>query len=172
MTTLDAPEVAAVTAETLALLDAHLGNPGIPDMHRERFAVQAEGGGVYLAAWQNGLPVGHVLLRFVNPHRAAVERCGDGAYVEALDVRPEHRRRGFALALMRAAEARALANDAAHVGLSVGVDNAPARALYRKLGYRSTEVPDHYVSWTYQRPDTGAPMQEGEVCSFWAKPLV
>jgi ribosomal protein S18 acetylase RimI-like enzyme len=168
----DRSDVAAVTPASLALLDAHLGNPGIPDMHRERFAVQAEGRGEYLAAWRDGLPVGYVLLHYWHPpHHASFAHYPDCAYVEALDVQLQRRRQGFALALMQAAEARAQANGATQLGLSVGVDNAPARALYRKLGYYPTDVPDYFVSWTYQHPETGEPMEEGEVCSFWLKPL-
>jgi ribosomal protein S18 acetylase RimI-like enzyme len=172
METPDQPQVTAATPEALVLVDAHLGNPGIPQMHHERFAVQAEGRGQYLVAWRGGVPVGNVLLHFRHPpHHASFERFGDCAYVEALDVKADARRLGFGLALMRAAEAAARARGAALVGLSVGVDNAPARALYRQLGYQPTDIPDYFVSWTYLHPETGEPMEEGEVCSFWLKPL-
>ena len=86
-------------------------------------------------------------------------------------MRAEDRRRGFALALMREAEARAGSSGAALIGLSVGVDNAPARALYRKLGYQPTDLPDYFVAWTYLDPETGEPKEEGEMCGFWARPL-
>ena len=165
-------EVTVATLDALALLDLHLGNPGIPDMHQERFQVQADGEGLYLAAWRDGAPVGNVLLHFKHPpHHASQGRYPDCAYVEALDVGPQNRRQGFALALMLEAEAQARARGAALVGLSVGVDNAPARALYRKLGYQPTDVPDYWVSWTYLHPQTGEPMEEGETCSFWTKPV-
>jgi GNAT superfamily N-acetyltransferase len=172
MQTTGQQEVSAATPETLVLVDAHLGNPGIPRMHHERFAVQAEGRGQYLVAWRGGVPVGNVLLHFKHPpHHASFERYGDCAYVEALDVRADERRHGFGVALMQAAEAAARAHGAARVGLSVGVENAPARALYRQLGYQPTDIPDYFVSWTYLDPATGEPMEEGEVCSFWLKSL-
>ena len=165
-------DVRVVTPETLALLDLHLANHGIPDMHQQRFKVQADGAGLYFAAWRGSLPVGYVLLHFKHPpHHASYDRYPRCAYVEALDVRAENRRHGFAFALMREAERRARSNGASLVGLSVGVDNAPARALYRKLGYQPTEVPDYPVSWTYLDPVTGDPMEEGELCGFWAKSL-
>ena len=165
-------EVTAATPEALVLVDAHLGNPGIPRMHHERFAVQAEGRGQYLLAWRGGAPVGNVLLHFRHPpHHGSHASYPDCAYVEALDVLAGERRQGFARALMRAAEAAATANGATQVGLSVGVDNAPARALYRQLGYQPTALPDYFVSWTYLHPQTGEPTEEGEVCSFWLKPL-
>ena len=168
----DQHEVTAATPEALVLVDAHLGNPGIPRMHHERFAVQADGRGKYLVAWRDGAPVGNVLLHFRHPpHHASFQRFGDCAYIEALDVRADGRRQGFGLALMLAAEAAAKARGAAQVGLSVGVDNAPARALYRQLGYHPTDIDDYFVSWTYRHPETGEPTEEGEVCSFWLKPL-
>ncbi|HEY2708749.1 MAG TPA: GNAT family N-acetyltransferase [Caulobacteraceae bacterium] len=172
MTALSRPAVAVVTPESLALLDRHLGNSGIPDMHQQRFKVQMDGAGLYLAAWRDDAPVGYVLLHFKHPpHHASYEHYPACAYVEALDVREASRRQGFAVALMDAAEAQALARGAAFVGLSVGVDNTPARGLYRKLGYQPTELPDYWVSWTYLDRDTGEPMEEGETCSFWIKRL-
>ena len=164
--------IAAVTGETLPVLERVLGHPGIPDMHQQRYAVQSGGGGLYLAAWRDGAPVGYVLLHFKHPsHHASFAHYPEAAYVEALDVPPEHRRRGIAMALMAAAEREAAMRGAACVGLSVGVDNAPARALYRKRGYRPSDIPDYWVGWTYIHPDTGKTMDEGETCSFWIKPL-
>ncbi len=55
------------------------------------------------------------------------------------------------------------------IGLSVGVENAHARALYRKLGYRPAEIPDYRVNWNYFNPSTGEIGEEGEVCSFFLK---
>src|SRR6201999_3280666 len=106
MQTSDQHVVAPVTPQTVALVEAHLGNPGIPDMHHQRFAVQADGNGLYLAAWRDGLPVGNVLLHFRHPpHHASYAHYPECAYVEALDVPSEHRRQGLGMALVREAEA-------------------------------------------------------------------
>jgi len=167
------PHIAPVTPETLAVLDQRLGHPAIPDMHQQRFAVQRAGEGLYLAAWRGGEPVGYVLLHFKHPHHhASYAHYPDAAYVEALDVPAEHRRQGIAIALMEEAERLARSHGADLVGLSVGTGNAPARALYQKLGYRPSDIPDYYVSWTYLDPQTGEPMEEGEMCGFWVKGLV
>jgi GNAT superfamily N-acetyltransferase len=166
-------EVEAVRRGSLPLLDSHLGNPGIPDLHQRRFEVQARGDGLYLAAWEDGAPIGNVLLHFRHPpHHACYERYPDHAYVEALDVRLESRRQGVGLALMVSAEQHARSSGAADIGLSVGVENTPARALYWKLGYRPADLADYPVSWTYLDPETGEPKEEGEICSYWARPLV
>ena len=165
-------DVTVVTPETLALLELHLANHGIPDMHQQRFQVQTDGAGLYLATWRDGMPVGYVLLHFKHPpHHASHDHYPRCAYVEALDVRAENRRQGFALALMCEAELRAKASGASLLGLSVAIDNGPARALYRKLGYQPTGIPDYVVIWTYLDPVTGEPKEEGELCSFWARSL-
>jgi ribosomal protein S18 acetylase RimI-like enzyme len=141
-------------------------------MHQQRYAVQTGGQGLYLAAWRDGAPVGNVLLHFMHPpHHASHARYPEAAYVEALDVPQQHRRGGIALALMTALEQEARARGATLLGLSVGAENGPARALYRKLGYQPSELPDYWVSWAYIDPKTGQPMKEGETCSLWIKPL-
>lgn len=64
---------------------------------------------------------------------------GDGsAQVVSVWVRPEHRGRGVARALTAAAIDFAIAAGIARVTLWVTDGNAPARALYEGLGFRST----------------------------------
>lgn len=57
------------------------------------------------------------------------------ADIRRVFVRPEWRRRGIGAELMRAAEAAALQGGAAEVRLSVVIENEPALAFYRHLGY-------------------------------------
>ena len=66
--------------------------------------------------------------------RAAV--AGELLHVSRLAVRPEHRRRGLAKALMAASGAWAAERGATGCVLQVAVDNAPALALYEALGFR------------------------------------
>ncbi len=66
--------------------------------------------------------------------RAAI--TGDLLHISRLAVRPEHRRRGLAKALMAASGAWAAERGAAECVLQVAVDNAPALALYEALGFR------------------------------------
>jgi GNAT superfamily N-acetyltransferase len=73
--------------------------------------------------------------------------AGSPAMVHALEVRPEARRAGVAALLLRAAATWAQAEGAAELSLVVTLANAPARALYARLGM--TEVPGyHYREWT------------------------
>ncbi|TVQ82404.1 MAG: GNAT family N-acetyltransferase [Phycisphaeraceae bacterium] len=57
-----------------------------------------------------------------------------------LFVAPEHRRKGYADALMGAAEAFARSTGAAKVTLKTELTNESARALYESRGWRADEV--------------------------------
>ena len=65
--------------------------------------------------------------------RAAV--VGDVLHIARLEVRPEHRRRGLATALMAACGPWAAARGATRCALQVAVGNTPALALYEALGF-------------------------------------
>ncbi len=56
-------------------------------------------------------------------------------YVDALATDPEQRRRGAALALLDAAAVRAGSLGLTAVSIDTGIDNAAARALYRRAGF-------------------------------------
>jgi len=60
------------------------------------------------------------------------------AYVYDIEIHVGHRRQGHALRALQALEARAAAAGAVSIGLNVFVDNVGAQALYRKLGYATT----------------------------------
>jgi ribosomal-protein-alanine N-acetyltransferase len=63
---------------------------------------------------------------------------GDEVHVMTLAVRPEHRRRGHARALVRAALDLAAAKGAATVHLEVRPSNEAALSLYLSLGFVQT----------------------------------
>ena len=57
------------------------------------------------------------------------------AGLTAIEVAPEHRRRGLATVITATLAARAAAHGARHLYLQVEEDNEAARALYRRLGF-------------------------------------
>ncbi len=63
-------------------------------------------------------------------------------------VRPEARRRGIAAALLRELEPMLTARGAERITLEVRASNAPAIALYRKLGYVQVGLRKNY----YEKP--------------------
>lgn len=70
-----------------------------------------------------------------------------------LFVAPDARRRGVAEALMQAAEAHGRATGAVRLVLQTATDNAPAQALYRRLGWT---VDDGFVTFEKVLPASGA----------------
>jgi ribosomal protein S18 acetylase RimI-like enzyme len=72
---------------------------------------------------------------------AAKEQAGQRiAYICELRIRPEYRRQGQATRALKAAEDEARRLGLCGIGLHVFGHNASARALYEKLGYRSTNI--------------------------------
>jgi ribosomal-protein-alanine N-acetyltransferase len=74
----------------------------------------------------------------------ARRRNGD-ALILTLDVHPDYRRRGVGKLLLDDLLARFRAAGAARAILQVAVENAPARAFYKKAGFRETgQLADYY----------------------------
>ena len=90
--------------------------------------------GLLLAASRGGRFAGFCLM-----HRA-----GDQAELYQIAVRPEERRNGTALALLRRAEAWARENGMTEAFLEVRASNAPAAGLYGKAGWRRLGVRKNY----------------------------
>lgn len=131
-------EIRPLAEKEIGLLEQQLAS-GPPEKHQERLLMQQQGEAVYLVAWLDRLPVGHVLLRWAgSPHGAVASRLLDCPDIEDLWVSPEYRSRGIGSRLMDAAEALVRQRGYARVGLGVAVDNVRARSLYQRRGYRES----------------------------------
>src|SRR5712691_5472542 len=118
-----------------------------------------QGDGFYLVAWEGGTPVGHAHLALSDPPE-----------VQDVEVRTQYRRRGAASSLTAAAEAEALAHGFDRLQITVSVDNEPAQALYRTLGYADTGAPPRRVRGTILIR-TG-PLEVDDTLLTWEKRLV
>ena len=86
--------------------------------------------GVVLLAEDDEGPLGHAVV---------ATRGGGRAHVTDAYVRPRGRRQGVAKALLREAAARLAENGFRYVSLDVLSDNAAARAVWERLGFREVQ---------------------------------
>ena len=130
-------EVRALTPADVDFVDQHL------PLHR-----LDQAGGEYLVAWEDGVPLGHAHLDWRH----------DPPEVQDVFVLEAPRRGGSAARLSAAADARGRARGFDVIALDGDVENAPARALYAKLGYRERGTPP--------RRQAGTIMLRGEPFTF------
>jgi len=76
---------------------------------------------------------------------ATLAREGEAWYIGMVMVAPEHRRKGFGQALVEFVCEEARSRGVPRVILHVREDNAPAKALYQKLGFELFEREFHLV---------------------------
>lgn len=82
---------------------------------------------------------GHLLLGYWVAMRGV-----DEVHLLNLAVAPEHRRQGWAQAMLQALAASAVAEGAHWLWLEVRASNAPARALYERFGFLAMGVRKQY----------------------------
>lgn len=128
-------EIRPLAELEIELLEHHLGY-GTPGKHRDRFAAQQRGEGMYLIAREKALPLGHLMLWWRAPASDPIaSKLRDCPHVEDVLVDPERRSQGTGTLLLDRAEALAVERGCARIGLAVGIDNPRAHALYLRRGY-------------------------------------
>ena len=114
--------------------------PGPAWLSRYRRATDPAHREAALTVLKSGPSVWFATVPAADGSPAAIGRCvieGRWAGFAAVEVAPEHRRRGLATTVM-AALARAAADEGADLAyLQVEPDNQPALALYARLGFRT-----------------------------------
>ena len=116
------------TASPLAIADEIWARGGIGP-GRRAVMTRVQGPCMILLARAGDRPAGVAFVAVANK-----EGDGDIAMIHAIEVAPEHRRKGGGLLLMRGAASFAAEQGAAWLALAVTEANAPARALYARLG--------------------------------------
>jgi len=125
---------------------------------------------VFLAFVDDEL-VGHAVLTWDGaespPMPRKIEACPN---VSDVWVRPDWRRRGIGGSLLEACEHVVRDQGFPRVGLSVGVDNAAASALYRSLGYRDAGIPEYQESGRWVDANGGL-VEWNETCRYMVRSL-
>jgi GNAT superfamily N-acetyltransferase len=95
----------------------------------------------YLVAWDGDDPVGHAHVAWTDTTLGVPE-------VQDVYVLPERRRRGVASELSRAAEELVAARGLDRISIGASAQNDGALRLYRRLGFRDSDVPPQRVHGT------------------------
>ncbi|MDP9357363.1 MAG: GNAT family N-acetyltransferase [Chloroflexota bacterium] len=143
----------------------------MPGTHLHRWKSQEQGTAVYLIAWEDGLPVGFLVVRWGGsvdePVAAALPGCPS---LEDIAVHPNRQSRGIGSRLMAAAERLTAARGYDRIGLGVALSNVRARALYERRGYRDVGLGPYSIRWPYL-DEQGRERWEEEICVYLTKDL-
>ncbi len=165
-------EIRPLAEAEIGLLERLLPSSTPPEKHRDRFALQQQGRVVYLVAWQNGMPIGHGLLKWNGtedePVASHLPDCPD---VEDLFVTPKLRSKGIGSQLLATAEDLARQRGYRRIGLGVGIDNPRAHALYLRRGYRDSGY-GRYPHRVFYVDGLGRHQLRIEICVYLIKDLV
>ena len=128
-------EIASLTEAQLCRMEQLENTCGLEPFSREMLLGSVAQMDTY-AMLDGGMIAGFITLY------PSTRYLGGGLYMVNLNVAPEYRRQGIATGLILAAcSAYACTHLHARVTLDVRMDNAPAMALYRKLGFVVTDEP-------------------------------
>jgi len=143
-------------------------SPASREHHRERWARQTRGDGVYLLARQDGEVVGHSML-FRRSKYPEVQAGPDPAEINALHAYEQGR--GIGTAIIAAAEELATEWGRSVIGLGVEPDNVGARRLYERLGYQEWDGPQVIDRWTEKDADGRILVTHQDPCLYLVKRL-
>jgi GNAT superfamily N-acetyltransferase len=135
----------------------------------DRMRRQREGRGLLLVAWAGSTPVASVYL-WLEPADEPELREGlpSVPLLTHLEVHELHRNRGIGTRLIQAAERILVDRGHRQVALGVGLKNAGALRLYRRLGYEEWEhspiptVNEYFLA-------NGERIHEGDICRLLVK---
>jgi GNAT superfamily N-acetyltransferase len=138
----------ATREETTTLLVVRPCDPReLVAIRRDFPALPAEPAGTTLVAWADGVPIGHVQIRWrgsVHSHvRARLIKTPE---IRRLRVHLDAQGQGAAKALLREAEELAVERGYRSIGLAVGVQNETAIGLYGRCGYVQAPITNFHSS--------------------------
>ncbi|HEX5501462.1 MAG TPA: GNAT family N-acetyltransferase [Thermomicrobiales bacterium] len=144
---------------------------GLPERHRDRLARQRRGDVLYLVAWLEDQPAGHLLLLWTGPaDEPMASRLARCAEIQDFVVRPDLRSRGVGRRMLTIAEGLARRHGRARLGLNVGLDNPRARAFYERAGFVEAGLGPLPIRWQSRGPDGGLHWHE-ETAIYLVKAL-
>jgi len=162
-------EIRTATETELPLIE-HIFNKKKPGLHRVRFKRQQRNEVLYIFAWMDTKPIGHVLIKWngnedaKSPH---IEECPD---LEDLFVLEIYRKQGLGTKLLLYAEDLIKEKGYQKVGLGVGIENIYAHKLYAHLGFKDGGFKSYTIGDTYTNL-LGEKVSWEETCTYLIKDL-
>lgn len=163
-------QIKPATEQDSISLNQHLPT-NIPNFHEKKIKEQDSGNNVWLIAWEDNIPVGHIQVRFDGMQDSNyVKQFVNGyAHIESLRVKEEYRNQGIGTQLILESEKLAKQKGLTKIGIAVGeTDNPNARKLYEKMGYKEWDKGTFNVSWTV-KDKSGQEITETEKCIYLIK---
>ncbi|MDT7727759.1 MAG: hypothetical protein QOI21_4335 [Actinomycetota bacterium] len=152
----------------LRILPAELGDR---EFFADRLTRQADGLGVLLMAWTDGLPIGTVYLWMERADEPEVRAHLTGVpLLNHVEVLATHRNRLVGTKLVTEAERILAEFGYDRVALAVNIDNTNAERLYKRLGYQRWEH-DTVICSAEVRQADGTRKVCPETCYMLVKPL-
>ena len=166
-------DIRVCTEADILPLERQIPSSGASSVHAFRYARQQDGRSTYLVAWLEGLPVGHLDLRWdgVQGCDAAQQHLAGCPELNGIVVLPERRSQGIGTRLISAAETMARQRGFHAVCVGVALENDRARALYERLGYVAWDrgvVDAYWVTVDAQGRET----RHAEQCLYLQKVLL
>lgn len=158
--------------EDLGTLEKYLPAKNIPNFHQKKLAEQKVGDSLWLIAWLDNLPIGHLQIRWDGAKdKIIIKHIQNCAHFESMGVKEEFQRQGVGTTLIKYAENLVKKRGLKQVGLSVGAnDNPHARKLYEKLHYKNWGLGEFITSWDIVDKN-GKKNKEKEICIYLIKTL-
>ena len=167
-----AVEIKPLTEDELRLVEDQVNfDWAAHQKHRERLGRQNAGKALYLVAWYENIPIGHVLLEWSGTSdelmRTQLVHCPN---LEDLFVAPQYRSQGVGSRLLQEAEAQAGQAGYPNIGLGVAVDNTGTQRLYRRHGYKDAGFGEYKTGGSYV-DQAGREQTWEEICCYLVKPI-
>lgn len=142
-------EIRKSTWNDLDALNTHLPST-IKNFHEKNLKAQDLEEGIWLVAWKNEKPIGHVRIRWagsenenVTSHVIAVP------HIDSLSVTESFQNHGIGKLLIEALEDLARQRGFKQIGLSVGIENSNALEFYKHLGFSNWKHGTYKAYWDY-----------------------
>lgn len=156
--------------EDLKLLNKYLPVE-IPEFHENHLKEQETRKSLWLIAWLNKKPVGHIQLRFNGCQvRKVRDNLGKCSHIESLGVNEKYRRKGIATQLIKFAEDLARKKGDKKIGLSVEEDNDFLKGIYERRGYEDWKKGVIIEEWI-ELDKKGKKKLIKEKCNYYIKEL-